>query len=136
MSEFRSGYETHKVQLYITYISSVSMSYPASISYFTIFSFYEDAFVQGIQKGNILQRKIEIPTHPPLKTHPEIEFLNDIFCRGFWVLNRFIVDLRFGLVFYPSFFVLQNAIHERLKFSCFAYFLYGILKPEQEYVFL
>ncbi len=47
-----------------------------------------------------------------------------------WALTRFFADLRFGLVFYPLFSVLLNAINEGLEFSCFTYFVCGFLKQE------
>jgi hypothetical protein len=43
----------------------------------------------------------------------DMEFLNSIFNRNFWAITRVFLDQSFYLVgFLPSFFVLQNAIHE------------------------
>ncbi len=63
---------------------------------------------------------------------PEMEFLNSIFSRG---INSSLLRLEFLSGFLPSFIRFTTAIHARLKFSCFADFLKGFLKPEKSTVF-
>ncbi len=54
-----------------------------------------------------------------LHISPEMELFNSIFSRGFCAGFS---DLRFCLVFYPNFFVLQNAIHEKTQVFLFRRF--------------
>ncbi len=58
-----------------------------------------------------------------------MEFLNGIFCRGFWAKTRVFSDSRYCLVFYPHFSVLKMIFMNRPEF------LKGFLKPEKSLVF-
>ncbi len=59
--------------------------------------------------------------------NPETEFLNSIFVE----VSRDKLESSQTRVFYPHLSVLHNAIHALTRvFSCFADFLYGVLKPE------
>ncbi len=65
----------------------------------------------------------------------EMEFLNEIFSRGFWPLTRVFSDssfCRFSTLIFPFYKMLFMNRHE---FSCFAVFL-RIFKAREEYGFL
>jgi hypothetical protein len=44
-----------------------------------------------------------------------MEFLKGMFGRRFCAHSQVFSDLSFCLVFYPHFFILQNAIHEQIR---------------------
>jgi hypothetical protein len=67
---------------------------------------------------------------------PEMEFLNDIFSRGFRAKLEFFSDSSFCLVFYLHFSILLNAFHEKTQVVLFCGFFACIFKTRVEYGFL
>ncbi len=92
-------------------------------------------YFKGKQTNGLVSMQLFNPCDKTNSRLPEMEFLKGIFSQGFLGVNSSLLTLEFLAGFYPLFPFYKMLFMIRLKFSCFAEFLWGFLKPEKSMVF-